>query len=360
MQKFSVGIDISKNDFHVCFGSISLTTPFKTLRTAKFDNTQSGCKAFDKWLKETLTKKGDGELSLVMEATGVYFEYCALFLYKAGYKVSVVLPNKSKKYLEALGIKSKTDKADAQGLAKMGAEQHLSLWEPMDGYYYELRALTRHYQMIQETITAMNNRLEANYHGMYAIKQVTKSSEKIKKDLTKELAIIKAAIEQHIESNNEVKVKTAQICEMKGVGVLTVAVVLAETNGFLLFKNASQLVSYAGYDVVENQSGKRVGRTRISKKGNGRIRRALHMPALVTVKHEPYFKMFYERLYQRHGVKMKSYVAVQKKILTTIFALWKKNESFNSEYWKTIKERSCEHPLDGFAEAKKVSLAEQG
>ena len=181
MQKFSVGIDISKNDFHVCFGSIFLTTPFKALRTAKFDNTQSGCKAFDKWLKETLTKKGDGELSLVMEATGVYFEYCALFLYKAGYKVSVVLPNKSKKHLEALGIKSKTDKADAQGLAKMGAEQHLSLWEPMDGYYYELRALTRHYQMIQETITAMNNRLEANYHGMYAIKQVTKSSEKIKK-----------------------------------------------------------------------------------------------------------------------------------------------------------------------------------
>ena len=84
------------------------------------------------------------------------------------------------------------------------------------------------------------------------------------------------------------------------------------------------------------------------------------MPALVTVKHEPYFKMFYERLYQRHGVKMKSYVAVQKKILTTIFMLWKKNESFNSDYWKTIKERSCEHPLDGFAEAKKVSLAEQG
>ena len=89
------------------------------------------------------------------------------------------------------------------------------------------------------------------------------------------------------------------------------------------------MVSYAGYDVVENQSGKRVGRTRISKKGNGRVRRALHIPALVTVKHEPYFKMFYERLYQHHGVKMKSYVAVQKKILTTIFALWKKNESFD-------------------------------
>lgn len=357
MQKFSVGIDISKNDYHVCFGSISLNAPFKVLRTAKFDNTQSGCKAFDKWLKETLVKKGDGELTLVMEATGVYFEFCALFLYKAGYRVSVVLPNKSKKYLEALGIKSKTDKADAHGLARMCAEQYLELWEPMDGYYYELRALTRHYQMIQETITAMSNRLEANYHGMQTVKQIIKSSEKIKKDLTKELAIIKCAIEKLIESDNEVKTKTEQICKMKGIGVLTVAVVLAETNGFLLFENASQLVSYAGYDVVENQSGKRVGRTRISKKGNGRIRRALHMPALTAVKYEPSFKIFYERLYGRHGVKMKSYIAVQKKILTTIYALWKKNEGFDSTYWKTIRERSCEHPLGGFAEAKKVSLA---
>jgi len=40
----------------------------------------------------------------------------------------VVLPNKSKKYLEYLGFKSKTDKIDAQDLAQMGAEQQLKLW----------------------------------------------------------------------------------------------------------------------------------------------------------------------------------------------------------------------------------------
>ena len=50
------------------------------------------------------------------------------------------------------------------------------------------------------------------------------------------------------------------------------------------FANQRQLVSYAagppgGYDVVENQSGNRSGKTRISKKGNSRIRRILHLPA---------------------------------------------------------------------------------
>jgi transposase len=45
------------------------------------------------------------------------------------------------------------------------------------------------------------------------------------------------------------------------------------------FPNQRNLVSYAGYDLVENQSGTRSGKTRISKQGNHRIRRVLHLPA---------------------------------------------------------------------------------
>lgn len=117
------------------------------------------------------------------------------------------------------------------------------------------------------------------------------------------------------------------------MGLLTVAAILAETNGFLLFENAPQLVSYAGYDIVENQSGTRIGKTKISKKGNSRIRKALHMPSLCVVRYkEKVFTDFFERNYERHGIKMKSYVAVQKKLLTIIYALWKKEEAFNPEY----------------------------
>ncbi|MBK9457357.1 MAG: transposase [Bacteroidetes bacterium] len=39
-----------------------------------------------------------------------------------------------------------------------------------------------------------------------------------------------------------------------------VATVVAETNGFILFENYKQVVSYAGYDVVENQSGNHIGK----------------------------------------------------------------------------------------------------
>lgn len=70
---------------------------------------------------------------------------------------------------------------------------------------------------------------------------------------------------------------------IKGVAQTTLAVLLGETNGFALMENTSQLVSYAGYDVVEDQSGKRAGKTKISKKGNSRIRRALYFSAITAV-----------------------------------------------------------------------------
>ncbi len=106
-----------------------------------------------------------------------------------------------------------------------------------------------------------------------------------------------------------------------------------------MFKNYKQVVSYAGYDVVEAQSGTRVGKTKISKRGNSRIRRALHIPSLVVIqcKVKP-FKELFDRTYQKHGIKMKSYVAVQKKILMMIYHLWKKNEVYDANYQINIQE----------------------
>lgn len=61
-------------------------------------------------------------------------------------------------------------------------------------------------------------------------------------------------INSHLQSNQEVDEKAQNILKIKGLGVLTVSTISAETNGFTLFKNYKQLVSYAGYDVIEGQS----------------------------------------------------------------------------------------------------------
>ena len=115
---------------------------------------------------------------------------------------------------------------------------------------------------------------------------------------------------------------------------MTALTVVAETNGFDLIENKGQLVSYAGYDVVENQSGISLkGKTRISKKGNSHIRNALYFPALSAAKYEPKLQNIYQRILEKNPkVKMIGAVAVQRKLLVLIYTLYKKNEPYDRNF----------------------------
>ena len=129
---------------------------------------------------------------------------------------------------------------------------------------------------------------------MYPVKALIKQQKEMLKKIEQQIAAMKVVIDKHIASDEKIASKVEKMCSIKGVGITTVAVVLAETNGFALVENARQLASYAGYDIVENQSGTRTGRTRISKKGNSRIRRILHLPALNMVRYNiaPFVSLF--------------------------------------------------------------------
>jgi len=328
MLKYSLGMDASKKDIHVCLSVIDSKQQVKVKASSKFANSSRGFKDLLVWLNRH-KKETDIPLVNVIEATGVYYEACALFLFKAGLDVAVVLPNKAKKYLQALGLRSKNDQIDAAGLARMGAEQCLELWQPMDEFFFTLRAMTRHHQTLQELRTSIHNQIHADEHSIYSIKSITKQHKKLKATIEKQLEEIEQSIHDHLYSDAEVAEKINHITDIKGLGYMTVAAVLAETNGFVLFKSIAQLIKYAGYDVIEDQSGDRTGKTKISKKGNRRIRRALHMPAFNMIRYEVgNFKPFFERILEKHHLKMKAYVAVQKKLLVLIYTLWKKNEAF--------------------------------
>lgn len=338
MLKYSVGIDISSKTLDACICVIDEQQKV-VIRSSKsqLSNTREGFKKLIEWIEKNHKNK-EVLLVVCMEATGVYYENCALYLHQLGYQLSIILPNKAKKYMQSLGLKSKNDKIDSKGLAQMGAEQFLKQWNPLAEYYHALRSLTRQHQSLQELKTGIGNQLHALHYSMYKQKVVEKQLRKTINFIEKQLAELEVAINDHIKSDEIVFQKVENICKIKGLGILTVAVIIAETNGFDLFENAKQLVSYAGYDAIENQSGKYFGKTRISKKGNSRIRRCLHMPAFCVVKYEQkIFSNLYQRTYAKHSIKMKSYVAVQKKLLTTIYALWKKDEVFDNNYQPQIK-----------------------
>ncbi len=329
--KYVSGIDIAKDKFDVCLMSVDDALCHKIKGTRHFPNTPAGFKDFLAWSGKHCREPGP--MNTVMEASGVYHERLALFLTEKKLTVSIILPTKARRYMQALGLKSKNDTIDAKGIALMGIQLKLDPWTPAQKFYWELRLLTRHYQSTQETRTCYLNQLHALDYSAYASKEVKKQLEKTVALFDKQLEEAKGHIAQKIESHTEAARKVAHITKINGINVLTIATLLAETGGFALFSSAAQLVSYAGYDVVENQSGLKAGKTRISKKGNSHIRRALHMPALTAIRcDEPAFVNLYQRVYDRTKIKMKAYVAVQKKLLTTIYALWKNDTEYQSGY----------------------------
>jgi len=243
--KYSVGLDISSKKINLCISAIDELQRVRVKSTKVIPNTLKGFKKLEFWIK-THRKDKDVPLYICMEATGVYHELCALYLYEKGFTVSVILPNKANKYLQAIGLKSKNDTIDAKGLAQMGAEQNLKKWEPMGRYFYELRTYTRQYQNLQENKTAINNQIHALERTMYPSKKVIRQLRKLIKLFDEQLKELIKLITEHIASNKDVSQKVKNICKVKGLATLTVATVLAETNGFELFENYKQLVSFAG------------------------------------------------------------------------------------------------------------------
>lgn len=114
----------------------------------------------------------DGEVRIVMEHTGRYYESFAMSMYRAGFFVSAVNPLAIRDYQEGISVrKVKTDKADALKIAQFAIDKWeiLPQYTPMDTIRYNLKTLHRQFQLSSKTRTALNNNLiallEQNYPG---------------------------------------------------------------------------------------------------------------------------------------------------------------------------------------------------
>src|SRR6185436_6040921 len=190
--KYSIGIDVAKDEFKTCISSIDHLQKVTVKSTGSFKNNNTGFEGFYAWVAKHLREKIPSHF--LMEATGIYYEQLAWYLYNKDCPVSVILPNKAKKYIQGLGLKSKNDKIDAKGLAKMCAEQSLDLWRPISKKIYLLRALTRSHEDLSVERSSLNNRLHALEHAMFDVKESKKSLRKVIASIDKELESLERKI----------------------------------------------------------------------------------------------------------------------------------------------------------------------
>ena len=265
LVKYCVGIDVSKDSLEVCFSQMDAQQTVSVKATKQFSNRLGGWKALCRWIKRLSTQ--DVPLWLVMEATGVYYEGVAYYLKEQSYQVAVVLPNKSKNYMKSLNLKSKTDALEARALAQMGLERKMKPWKGYTPIMLSLKRLCRERQTLVKDRVAVKNQLHAHKYSQQPDKKsIQRAAQRIRL-LDKQIREIDLQIKQTFGQDPDLKTKVEQVCSIKGISILTAVTIISETNGFELIENKAQLVSYAGYDVVERTSGTTVkGKTRISKK----------------------------------------------------------------------------------------------
>lgn len=141
-------------------------------------------------------------------------------------------------------------------------------------------------------------------------------------------------LEQSMENTLYQTGYAERLLGIKGIGIVTAASFLGEVGDPLRFQNARQIANYAGYNLVEDSSGKSKSGTCISKRGRKQLRSVLYQMAFTMVGTNDEMKALYQHLTTRRINPLKkkqALVVVSKKIITVIYSLLKKNEAYKPE-----------------------------
>jgi transposase len=331
--KQCLGIDVSMKKVDCCMAVYTQGLQVKVIATSKFDNNNKGLLKLQQWIE----KKRDQTLDLFvnLEATGVYHEEAAYFLYDFGYKLSIIQPAKGKQYAKSLDEKNKTDRIDAIMLARMGLERNLTLWNRPSENLRILKRLSRERISIIRDKNALTNQLHALNHSHQAFAGSIKRLKERIALAEEHLTEIEGQMRELIGASPVLAEKIKRVITIPGINFVTAATVIAETDGFSNISNRRQLVSYAGLDVVIRESGTLAWRPHISKRGNAYIRAALYMAAVSSIIHNQTLRIYFNRLKDNGKPGKTGVIALERKLLILIYTLYKNNTDYIMGYPST-------------------------
>ena len=315
MPTFHLGIDVAKAKL-----DCALRLPNGKFRTKVIANTSQGYADLVDWL----TAKEALDVQVCLEATGVYWEDIAQFLATPGFTVSVVNPAPIKAYAASRLTRTKTDAVDARLIAGFCAERHPPPWQPRSADEVTLRALVLRLEALQTMRTQESNRLGV-------AKEAVRTDIQAHLDwLDQQINTLIQTINQHIDSNPDLKGKRALLESIPGLGERTSAILLAFYADPSRVANSRQAAAFAGLDPRQHESGSRVkAKPRLSKVGHAFLRKALYMPAMVTLYKTDWGKPFKDRL-ALSGKPAKLIIgAMMRKLLHVAFGVLKSGKNFD-------------------------------
>lgn len=321
-----IGIDISK-------ATLQVYIPVKD-ENISIDNNKKALISLYSKLKKYY-KKDISNLVFIFEPTGSYSALLKRFCADKSIYAFIINPRQSANFAKALDNRSKSDIIDAKMLYKF----HVMLNDSditvpiINNAQEELSEMLTYYKFLQKQRVGFSNHLEAlssKDGSSYIIKELDKEIKQLKSQEEKMILKMKSLI----LSDKIMIQKFENITSIVGIGDRAA---IALIHLFISYPDANrqEIVALSGLDAIENTSGTSVQRrTRISKKGSAIYRSMLFMPVLSAIQHNPYMKLFYDRLKTNGKHSTSAQIAVMRKMILIAHSLYKNDIKFDNKLYE--------------------------
>jgi transposase len=258
---------------------------------------------------------------LAVESTGRYHLLLAELAVRAGLRVYVLNARDVFFYAKALGMRGKTDRTDAQVIARYVAEHQPQLhpWSPGTALHQSVQELVRR----RAGITTHRSALRQLLGDM---KTLAPQLQKIELEFKQMLLEVDRQLQEQLQQDSEMCRASALLRTITGIGPLGAAM-LASLLGRIHFANADALVAYSGLDPRPNDSGQKHGRRKLSKRGPPELRRQMYLAGF-SAAHSKTLKPVYRSIREKGFTPTEAFVILGRKLLRVAWAVWRSGKPF--------------------------------
>ena len=299
-----VGIDVSKEWLDVAFSDAR--------PGARLGNDDEGHARLLDLLKHA------GPTLVLLEATGGYHRTAVAAMGAANLPVVIVNPRQVRDFAKATGRLAKTDRIDAEVLARFAQAVRPDLRPLPDPDRQSFADLVTRRRQLVNMRDAETNRLAQALDP-----KVAKSIRAMIKTIKAQLELLDGEIDDRIKASPIWQHKADLLTTVKGVGDQTARALIAELPE-LGSLSRQAIAALAGLAPMNNDSGTFRGRRAI-RGGRVNVRCALYMAALSAIRYNPHIKSFYDRLVNAGKRKKVALIAAAHKLLTILNAIIRTN-----------------------------------
>lgn len=261
---------------------------------------------------------------LGLEATGGYHELLADLAHAAGMQVFVINPRDLRRYAQGIGRRGKTDRIDAEVIARYVAREHAEL-HPYIPPSKDQRALARLIKR-RAKLVVIKSTLTQSLRGLPGVRQeLTQVMIRLERLIAQVEVLMQRALQQQPAAHQAAK----HIAAIPGFGTLS-STCLGHSFTRLPYSNSDAVVAHTGFDPRPEDSGTKRGRRRLSKRGPAEQRRLLFNCARSAARTK-----LWQPYYQAQRAKGLSTTAatviLARKMLRVAFAVYRHNQPFDPD-----------------------------